>query len=294
MRVLLTNDDGFEAEGIGAVRAALTDFFDSVITVAPEADSSGFARRCTFSRPVAVTRVTGGRHPVYRCDGTPVDCVRAGLLFGLAAEADLVVSGINHGANLADDVVYSGTIGAALEASVLGTPAICLSQQTPTGSFAVNYREDLASTGLAYDFSFAAAHGAQLARAVIQAHPAEPVVLSVNYPARRAADVTVLTSPGRRAYPRAEMPGWDGDGDVRLLYLFGQPDEDIPEADASPGTDIGALRAGQVSVTPLSSGASAAGSAEELQSFIARLTEAFPIASPAAGDQASPQETVWS
>jgi broad specificity polyphosphatase/5'/3'-nucleotidase SurE len=116
---------------------------------------------------------------------------------------------------------------------------------------------------------------------VIQAHPAEPVVLSVNYPARRAADVTVLTSPGRRAYPRAEMPGWDGDGDVRLLYLFGQPDEDIPEADASPGTDIGALRAGQVSVTPLSSGASAAGSAEELQSFIARLTEAFPIASPA-------------
>ncbi|HET9973794.1 MAG TPA: 5'/3'-nucleotidase SurE [Streptosporangiaceae bacterium] len=279
MRVLLTNDDGFEAEGIGAVRAALTDLFDSVITVAPEADSSGFARRCTFSRPVAVTRVTGGRHPVYRCDGTPVDCVRAGLLFGLAAEADLVVSGINHGANLADDVVYSGTIGAGLEASVLGTPAICLSQQTPTGSFAVNYREDLARTGLAYDFSFAAAHGAQLVRAVIGARAAEPVVLSVNYPARRAADVSVLTRPGRRAYPRTAMPEWDGD--VRLLYLFGQPDEDIAEADASPGTDIGALRAGQVSVTPLSSGASAADSSEAFQSFIARLTEAFPIASPA-------------
>jgi 5'-nucleotidase len=222
-----------------------------------------------------------------------VDCVRAGLLFGLAAEADLVVSGINHGANLADDVVYSGTIGAGLEASVLGTPAICLSQQTPTGSFAVNYREDLASTGLAYDFGFAAAHGAQLARSVIQAHPAEPVVLSVNYPARRAADVNVLTRPGQRAYPRAEMPGWDGDGGVRLLYLFGQPDEDIPEEDASPGTDIGALRAGQVSVTPLSSGASAADSSEEFQSFIARLTEAFPIASPATGDQASPH-AAWS
>jgi len=138
MRVLLTNDDGVESEGIGAVRAALAEFSDRVVTVAPEADSSGFARRCTFSRPVAVTRVSGGQHPVYRCDGTPVDCVRAGLLFGLAAGADLVVSGINHGANLADDVVYSGTIGAGLEAAILGTSAICLSQQTPTGSFAVN------------------------------------------------------------------------------------------------------------------------------------------------------------
>ena len=78
MRVLLTNDDGFESEGIGALRAALAGSFDSVITVAPEADCSGFARRCTFSRPVAVTRVSGGQHPVYRCDGTPVDCVRAG------------------------------------------------------------------------------------------------------------------------------------------------------------------------------------------------------------------------
>ena len=283
MRVLLTNDDGFGSEGIGAVRAALAEFSEMVVTVAPEADSSGFARRCTFSRPVAVTRVSGGRHPVYRCDGTPVDCVRAGLLFGLAAEADLVVSGINHGANLADDVVYSGTIGAGLEASVLGTPAICLSQQTPTGSFAVNYREDLASTGLAYDFSFAAAHGAQLARSVIKARPAEPVVLSVNYPDRRTGAVSVLTRPGRRAYPRAEMPGWDGDGDVRLLYLFGQPDEDIPEADASPGTDIGALRAGQVSVTPLPSGASAADRSPGYQSFVARLIEAFPLASPASG-----------
>jgi Survival protein SurE len=74
-------------------------------------------------------------------------------------------------------VVYSGTIGADLEAAILGTPAICLSQQTPTGSFSVNYREDLASTGLAYDFSFAAAHGAHLARSVIQVHPAGPTRL---------------------------------------------------------------------------------------------------------------------
>ena len=88
--------------------------------------------------------------------------MRVGLLGGLAAGADLVVSGINHGANLADDVNYSGTVGAGLEAAILGTPSVCLSQQTPPGSFSVNYQEDLAASGLAYDFGFAARHGADL------------------------------------------------------------------------------------------------------------------------------------
>jgi 5'-nucleotidase len=112
VRILLTNDDGVDAEGILAIRAALAESAESVVTIAPEADCSGFARKCTFSRPVGVTRVSGGQHTVYRCDGTPTDCVRVGPLGGLAAAADLVVSGINHDANLADDVTYSGTIGA--------------------------------------------------------------------------------------------------------------------------------------------------------------------------------------
>jgi 5'-nucleotidase len=279
VRVLLTNDDGFRAEGILAARAALADRFERVITIAPESDCSGFARRCTFARPVAVTCVTGGRHPVYRCDGTPADCVRAGLLGGLAGQADLVVSGINHGANLADDVIYSGTVGAGLEAAIHGVPAICLSQQTPTGSFAVNYREDLDGAGLAYDFGFAAAHGASLAQSVIRARPAEPVVLSVNYPVRRAGAVTMLTRPGRRDYPRAATCGKAGDGDVHRLYLFGQPDELIGEADASPGTDIGALRAGHVSITPLSSALEPDGLSPSLRSFLARLAENFPLRS---------------
>lgn len=277
MRVLLTNDDGVDAEGILAIRAALAESCQSVITIAPEADCSGFARRCTFSRPVGVTLVAGGQHPIYRCDGTPADCVRVGLLGGLAAEADLVVSGINHGANLADDVTYSGTVGAGLEAAILGTPAICLSQQTPTGTFSVNYHEDLESVGLAYDFSFAAAHGASLARSVIRARPAEPVVLSVNYPAARSGVASVLTRAGRRDYPRADVPEWAGDGDVHWLYLFGEPDEIIPETDASLGTDIGALRAGCVSVTPLSFAVELSDLSPGLQSFIARLTETFPL-----------------
>jgi 5'-nucleotidase len=284
VNVLLTNDDGVDADGILAIRAALASSCESVVTIAPETDCSGFARKCTFSRPVGVTRLAGGRHPVYRCDGTPTDCVRVGLLGGLAAAADLVVSGINHGANLADDVTYSGTIGAGLEAAILGTPAICLSQQTPTGSFSVNYQEDLESAGLAYDFGFAAAHGAALARSVVHARPAEPVVLSVNYPARsggggagaRAGAGSVLTRAGRRDYPRAAETAW-ADGDVHWLYLFGEPDEIIPEADGSLGTDIGALRAGYVSVTPLSFAVELGDLSPGFQSFIARLGESFPL-----------------
>jgi len=277
VRILLTNDDGVDAEGLLAIRAALAESAESVITIAPEADCSGFARKCTFSRPVGVTRVSGGQHPVYRCDGTPTDCVRVGLLGGLAAAADLVVSGINHGANLADDVTYSGTIGAGLEAAILGTPAICLSQQTPTGTFSVNYHEDLESVGLAYDFSFAAAHGARLARSVIRARPAEPVVLSVNYPAARAGGTSMLTRAGRRDYPRADVPEWAGDGDVRYLYLFGEPDEIIPEADASLGTDIAALRSGYVSVTPLSFAVELGDLSPGFQAFLTRLTQTFPL-----------------
>jgi broad specificity polyphosphatase/5'/3'-nucleotidase SurE len=109
VRVLLTNDDGVRSAGISAIRAALTGVCTSVVTVAPAADCSGFARKGTFDRPVLVQRLEGGSHPVYECDGTPTDCVRAGLLGGLAAETDLVVSGINHGANVADDVVSPGT-----------------------------------------------------------------------------------------------------------------------------------------------------------------------------------------
>jgi 5'/3'-nucleotidase len=293
VRVLLTNDDGVDAAGLRAVRSALASWCSSVVAIAPAEDCSGFARKCTFSRPVAVTRVAGGQHPVYSCDGTPTDCVRVGLLGGLAAAADVVVSGINHGANLADDVVYSGTVAAGLEAAILGTTAVCLSQQTPTGSFSVNYKEDLQSAGLAYDFGLAAAHGAALARAVVGARPAEPVVLSVNYPAKYAeagagwagalgdvlAAASVLTRAGRRDYPRAEdlaTREW-ADGEVRRMWLFGEPDAIIPELDGSLGTDIGALKEGFVSVTPLSFAVELSDLAPPFVSFLARLVEDFPI-----------------
>jgi len=293
---LLTNDDGVDAGGIRAVRAALTTWCPRVVTVAPETDCSGFARKSTFGRPVGVTQVSGGQHPVYRCDGTPTDCVRVGLLGGLAARADLVVSGINHGANLADDVVYSGTVAAGLEAAILGTSAICLSQQTPTGTFSVNYEEDLDEAGLMYDVGFAAAHGAGLAKSVVSARPSEPVVLSVNYPAgyasagsvggvarldAAAGAASVLTRAGRRDYPRmGETEAAEGewaDGEVRKMWLFGEPDAVIPDLDGSLGTDIGALKAGLISVTPLSFALEVSDLSPGFRSFLGRLTESFPL-----------------
>ncbi len=129
-----------------AVREALAPFCTSVVTVAPAADCSGYARKATFARPVGVRRVSGGQHPVYQCDGTPTDC-KVGGSAACTRGADLVVSGINHGANLADDVTNSGTVGAGLDIALLCTAAVCLSQQTPTGSFSVVYREDLRSPG---------------------------------------------------------------------------------------------------------------------------------------------------
>ena len=282
MRVLLTNDDGVRSAGISAIRAALTGVCTSVVTVAPAADCSGFARKGTFDRPVVVQRLEGGPHPVYECDGTPTDCVRAGLLGGLAAGTDLVVSGINHGANVADDVVYSGTVGAALEAAVLGTPALCLSQQSLSP-------RSLAPESVSpeyFDFSLAARYGAGLAAAITQARPQELFVLSVNYPpagpgsagtgsagagSASTAPAAVLTRPGQRVYPRAPVKDWDTDPGPQSLYPFGEPDEVIPEADGQADTDLAALRRGLISVTPLSVAIGLDEVSPAMTSFLARL-----------------------
>jgi 5'-nucleotidase len=282
VRVLLTNDDGVRSAGISAIRAALTGVCTSVVTVAPAADCSGFARKGTFDRPVVVQRLEGGPHPVYECDGTPTDCVRAGLLGGLAAGTGLVVSGINHGANVADDVVYSGTVGAALEAAVLGTSALCLSQQSLSP-------RSLAPESVSpeyFDFGVAARHGARLAAAIAQAQPQELFVLSVNYPPAGPGSATagpastgtastvpaaVLTRPGQRVYPRAPVRDWDTDPGPQSLYPFGEPDEVIPEAGGQADTDLAALRRGLISVTPLSVAIGLDEVSPAMTSFLAQL-----------------------
>src|ERR1700678_2435610 len=133
LNVLLTNDDGIEAEGLQAMRTALAALDDvRLAVIAPDGNRSAMARAITTRRPLWVEEVPFADGTVgYATDGTPVDCVRLASL-GLveAFKTDLVVAGINHGANLGDDITYSGTVAAALEGGVLGIPAIAVSQQS--------------------------------------------------------------------------------------------------------------------------------------------------------------------
>src|SRR5438270_10257212 len=133
VRVLLTNDDGVEAEGLQTMRAALVKIPGvELVVIAPDGNRSAMARSITTRRPLWVQEVDFEDGTVgYATDGTPVDCVRLarlGLVEGF--EAEIVVAGINHGSNLGDDITYSGTVAAALEAIVLGLPGIAVSQQS--------------------------------------------------------------------------------------------------------------------------------------------------------------------
>src|SRR5260221_9910250 len=162
MRVLLTNDDGIEAAGLQALRTALLELPGiELAVIAPDGNRSAMARSITTRRPLWVQEVDFDDGTVgYATDGTPVDCVRLsnlGLIEGFTTE--LVVSGINHGSNLGDDITYSGTVAAALEAIVLGPPGIAVSQQSSARE--LDFR---AGSGFAFQTaaSFTARLGAEL------------------------------------------------------------------------------------------------------------------------------------
>src|ERR671929_1641524 len=135
MKVLLTNDDGIQATGLGAMRRALLDLPGiGLAVIAPDSNRSATARSITTRKPLWVDEVELGDGTTgFATDGTPVDCVRFAALGLVESEPDLIVSGINHGSNLGDDITYSGTVAAALEGIVLGIPAIAVSQQARPG-----------------------------------------------------------------------------------------------------------------------------------------------------------------
>src|SRR5881398_1829899 len=178
MRVLLTNDDGIEAAGLQALRRALLALPGlELAVIAPDGNRSAMARSITTRRPLWVQEVDFGDGTVgYATDGTPVDCVRLarlGLIEGF--EADLVISGVNHGSNLGDDITYSGTVAAALEAIVLGLPGIAVSQQS--SACELDFR-----AGSAFDFSAAVAFTARLV-AELQSVPLPTgTLLNINVP----------------------------------------------------------------------------------------------------------------
>src|SRR5579859_2806030 len=195
MRVLLTNDDGIEAEGLQTLRSALLAIDGiELVVIAPDGNRSAMARSITTRRPLWVREVEFGDGTVgYATDGTPVDCVRLanlGLVEGF--EAELVVSGINHGSNLGDDITYSGTVAAALEAIVLGLPGIAVSQQS--SAMELDFR-----AGSGFDFSVAASFTARLVAELENVPLPSGTLLNINVPGAQPDGVTVARL-GKRVY----------------------------------------------------------------------------------------------
>jgi 5'-nucleotidase len=179
MRVLLTNDDGIEADGpAGAATCAARVPEVELAVIAPDGNRSAMARSITTRRPLWVEEVDFGDGTVgYATDGTPVDCVRfatLGLVDGF--KADLIVAGINHGANLGDDITYSGTVAAALEGIVLGVPGIAVSQQS--GARELDFR-----LGATFDFDVAARFAARVVGELDDVPLREGTLLNINVPA---------------------------------------------------------------------------------------------------------------
>jgi 5'-nucleotidase len=228
MRILLSNDDGYFAPGLAALNAAMLPLGE-VTVVAPERDRSGASNSLTLDRPLSVrTSAQGFRY----VNGTPTDCVHLAVTGLLDRLPDIVVSGVNHGANMGDDTIYSGTVAAATEGFLLGIPAIAVSL-----------------SGRAHgNFDAAAAVAADLVRRFAQRGFPEPVLLNVNVPdlpTDRIGGIEV-TRLGKRHKAEPVIRSQNPRGDT--VYWVGAAGD---AADAGPGTDFHAVAQGRVSVTPL-------------------------------------------
>lgn len=242
MRVLLTNDDGVEAEGLQALRRALAALPGiELAVVAPDGNRSATARSITTRRPLWVEQVefedgTAG----YATDGTPVDCVRLaqlGLIDGFRPQ--LVVSGINHGLNLGDDVTYSGTVAAAFEALLLEIPGIAVSQQS--GAREMDFR-----LGRAFDFATGAAFAARLVAELAEIPLSPRTLLNVNVPGGEPQGVEV-TRLGKRIYEDVLELQDQAHPNRRLFRIYGDAGGLVDEE----GTDISAVAGGRIAVTPI-------------------------------------------
>ncbi len=228
MHILISNDDGYSAEGLVRLAEALSSRA-RVTVVAPDRNRSGASNSLTLDRPLRVSRAENG---FFRVDGTPTDCVHLAITGLLEDEPDMVFAGINHGANLGDDVLYSGTVAAATEGRFLGLPAIAVS---------------LAGEEPRH-FDTAVAVALRLFDRILQRPLPSDTILNVNVP-----DVPLPRLKGFRATRlgqrhKAEPVIRDTDPRGRVIYWVGPAG---PEQDAGPGTDFHAVRKGYVSVTPL-------------------------------------------
>jgi 5'-nucleotidase len=240
MKVLLTNDDGIHAKGLNALREALLEVPGiDLAVIAPDGNRSAMARSITTREPLWVEEVefddgTSG----FATDGTPVDCVRFAALGLVESTPDLIVSGINHGTNLGDDITYSGTVAAALEGIVLGIPAIAVSQQAVGGQ--MDFR-----SGYQYDFSTAAAFTARLVEELEQVPMPEGTLLNVNVPWGDVKGARACRL-GKRIY-RDRLQLKEEEGGRKRYRIYGEE----PGFHEEEGTDFAAIGDGAIAVTPL-------------------------------------------
>lgn len=230
MKVLITNDDGYTAAGIRALTDAFRRCAEEVVVVAPDRERSAAGHALTLHHPLRATEVSPG---IFAVDGTPTDCVNLGIHNLIGFKPDLVVSGINHGANMGDDITYSGTVSAAMEAMLMGIPGIAVS---------------LACKGPGEHFDAAAEFAAALAAKVALEGLPPDTFLNVNVPDLPAEDIRrpLITRQGKRRFEGAIIDKIDPRG--RKYYWIGSGEMEFLDIE---GTDYHAVSRGNISITPL-------------------------------------------
>jgi 5'-nucleotidase len=235
MRILVTNDDGIHAPGLKVLEAIARAISDDVYIVAPETDQSGVSHSLSLNDPLRLREISP-RH--FAVKGTPTDCVIMGLKHILRGNApNLVLSGVNRGQNVAEDVTYSGTIAAAMEGTLLGVPSIALSQ-----AYAYGDRE-----GFVWDC--AEAHGAGIVQRILDIGIEPGIVMNVNFPAVNPDAVAgiAVTVQGRRNQAMLDLDKRiDGRGNPYYWLAFARG-----KITPAEGTDLHALAEGKISITPL-------------------------------------------
>ncbi|MEP9376108.1 5'/3'-nucleotidase SurE [Aquabacter sp. CN5-332] len=234
MRILVTNDDGIHAPGLDACMRIAQTLSDDVWVVAPEFDQSGVAHSLSLSDPLRLREVAPRRFAV---KGTPTDCVIMAVRHILDAPPDLVLSGVNRGQNIAEDVSYSGTVAGAIEGTILGIPSIALSQ-----AFGPTTRDNPS-------YDTAEQHGPQVIRTLLKEGVPPGIVINVNFPDRPPDAVTgiAVTAQGKRDQNLMRIEARrDGRQNPYFWIAFERRVQNT-----APGSDLRALDEGRISVTPL-------------------------------------------
>jgi len=227
-RILISNDDGIDATGIVILRQIASHFSDDVWVIAPSENRSGASRSITLRRDVVIEEMAP---KIYKCSGTPSDCIIFGMTQVLDFPPDLVLTGINHGMNVADDILYSGTVAGAMEASLLGVPAIALSQR--------HGRDD------PIDYGAGRLYGTRVIRHILDMGIPQRTVMNVNFPKTNATEIKGMKAAHLDQHKLGDViVRGKSPNRFRLGPLHSDPK-------TSPGSDRAVLNDGWISITPL-------------------------------------------